>query len=184
MTNFVTVGNNIGVTLDAPYVAGSGTLALPAGYGAVVAARLIASGGSTPSAPHPLRFTLIQSSVIGPTGNITDPAGLTIFNATTLSTDTLTGVVAVEGTSDQAFDVGDSFAVLFTANAYVLLGQAINGAETILDDVFDEQRRLVLKTSQGTPTGTLDVGVLVYDTLNHRLCVHDGAGVWKVFAPL
>lgn len=113
--SFASLANNAQTTLAANYTAGSGTVTLASGYGATLAAKITAAGFASIAPTAPLRFTLIAASAINTYGQISDLSRVTILEATGLAGDVLSGVTAVEGTTDQNFSAGDTFAVLLTA---------------------------------------------------------------------
>lgn len=129
--------NNAQTTLGSAYTAGGNTLVMATGYGTTLAAKLTALG-LTLNAFNPLRVTAIKSTALNIYGQITDLTKLTIFEVTGRSSDTLTGVSVVEGTTDQNFAAGDTLAFLWTAGAAQELRDAIVGVAAVaLDDLTD-----------------------------------------------
>lgn len=122
---FASVANNIQTALGADHVAGSGTIQIATGYGATLAAAIAAAGFPAISSTAPFRFTVIARSAQNSIGQITNLALVTIFEATGLAGDVLSGVAAVEGTTDQDFKAGDTFAVLLTAGQIAAIQQAL-----------------------------------------------------------
>lgn len=126
---FHSVANNVQTTLAAPYVRGSGVMALAPDFGAVLAARIAAAGFPAIGADAPLKYTLIARGALSATGQILDVTRLAIFSATGLAGDELTGVSIAEGTVDQPFAAGDTFAVLWTAGDVAELVAAIKALQ-------------------------------------------------------
>jgi hypothetical protein len=123
MTTFATPLNNVATTLGSAHTAGAGTLAVAAGDGALF---------GSPTSSAPVRFTVVKQSAFGASGQIVDRSALTIYKATGRTGDALTGLTAIEGTTDQSFAVGDVVAVWVTAGAIGDLNAAVNTAETSL----------------------------------------------------
>lgn len=129
MTPFASPINNALSTLGAAYLAGSGSVSLASGYGAVLSAKLTALGLPDISSSAPLRFTLVSAAAYSAMGQLTNPALSAIFEATGLSGDILTGVSAQEGTTDLSFAAGDTFAVYLTAGQVAAIQAAVNNLE-------------------------------------------------------
>lgn len=125
MSTFASLINNGQTFLGAAYTAGSGTMTLGTGYGAVIASRLTAAGFPAVSSSAPLRFTAIAAAALNEFGQIVQLGLVTIFEATGLAGDVLSGVAAVEGTTDQNFAQGDVIAVLLTAGQIQAIQAAI-----------------------------------------------------------
>ncbi len=118
--------NSISTTLGATYVVGSGALTLAEDTGDAIVAALAAQGLPSVSASAPLRFACVRAEGYNFTTNQVAQADLvTIFEATGLSGDDLSGVTVVEGTTDQAFYVGDLLAVELTAGQVADIQEAI-----------------------------------------------------------
>lgn len=116
MSDFASAVNFVRTTLRLPYVPGSGQVFLYRGYGASVNTALTNQGLPSISVSAPLRFMLINAQYYNAqTQQIIDPQFCSIFEATGLSGDNLTGCTVVEGTVDQAFNSGDIFVVQLTA---------------------------------------------------------------------
>jgi hypothetical protein len=116
MTTFKTLVNNLFTTLGAAYTAGSGTMTVAAGTGAQF---------GTVTASAPVRFTLITAASYGSSAEV-----LTIYQATGISGDVLSGVSAIEGTVDQNYFVGDKVEARPTQGSYSDIHSAINAIET------------------------------------------------------
>jgi len=125
-TTFDVPANDFGTTLGSPYSAGSGSVVMVAAAGAALTSALSELGLSL-SATSPLAFTLRKKVSGAPSTNRADA---TIFQATGLSTDTLTGVTVAEGTHDQNFAAGDYLDVLMTAGRLSKVYGAVNTMET------------------------------------------------------
>jgi hypothetical protein len=119
-TVFFTPRNNVASTVGSTYTTGSGSLVLAAGTGARF-------GSPSPSAP--IRVTVIKASAGEGT---VDPTAYTIFQATGRSADILTGLVAIEGTTDQGYALGDLVEMYITAGALADLNFAVNTNETAI----------------------------------------------------
>jgi hypothetical protein len=104
--------NNCTSTLASGYTAGSGSLVLAAGTGAAF--------GST----FPILVTAATAATLGTPGEIN-----TIFQATGRTADTLTGITAVEGTTDRNYAIGDRVDVRWTSGLAIALEFAINAVE-------------------------------------------------------
>jgi hypothetical protein len=115
MTTFKTLVNNLFTTLGASYTAGSGTMTLSSGTGSLF-------GTVTPS--NPVRFTVITVGSYGTTSEI-----LTIFRATGIAGDVLSGVAAIEGTTDRNYGAGDKVECRPTQGSYGDIHAAINAIE-------------------------------------------------------
>ena len=79
----------------------------------------------TVSASAPIRFTVITAGSYGTTAEV-----LTIYQATGLSGDNLSGVSAIEGTTDRNYAAGDKVEARPTQASYTDIHSAINGIET------------------------------------------------------
>lgn len=131
-TTFATPVNVASSTLRLPYTAGDTTLKLFRSYGTTLAAALVAQGLPAISASHPLRFQMVSSAAYNPdTGQITDLSLTTIFEATGLSSDDLSGLSVVEGTTDQDYANGDIFLVGLTAGQVQSIQAAVNALENV-----------------------------------------------------
>lgn len=118
--------NSITTTLGLTYVVGSGSLALAEDAGDAIVAALAAQGLPSVSGSAPLRFVCTRADGYNFTTNqVTQTDLQTIFEATGLSGDDLSGVTAVEGSTDQAFYVGDLLVVELTAGQIVDIQDAI-----------------------------------------------------------
>ena len=112
-TSFRPHPNNVTTTLASAYAAGSGQLVLATGTGAAF--------GST----FPMTVSVIAAGGYG------GPAETyRIFNVTGRTTDTLTGVTAAEGTTDnQAFSIGDRVELRWTDGLAKTIEAAVNTLE-------------------------------------------------------
>lgn len=117
--------NNLTTTLAAAYAVGSGTMAVRAGDGARF---------GTISAASPIRFACVKSGVIQNNGQIGDLSGISIYTATGIAGDVLSGVAVSEGTTDQPFAVNDFLCVIPTAGTFEEIHQAINTLEANIAD--------------------------------------------------
>jgi hypothetical protein len=98
--------NNISTTLAADYTAGSDEIAIAEGYGDTITAELARLGLPSISSDAPLRFTVTRAGGVNlTTGQILDATDQTVFEATSLDSDTLSGLTVVEGTTDQDFAI-------------------------------------------------------------------------------
>lgn len=129
---FHTPLNNVSATLGAAYTAGSGALVLASDQGARF---------GTPAVSAPVRFTVVSQ---------TDPAVLTIFRATGRSADTLTGVTAIEGTTDRAYSAGDTVEMRATAGAFSDIHDAIGLAAPLASPSFTGAVTLPHTTDSGS----------------------------------
>jgi hypothetical protein len=117
MTTFQRPVNNFSTTLSGTHTNASGTLALQSGDGAAIGA--LGSG-------EVYRVTVIDNP--GASETI-----LAIFEATGKSSDTLTGVTAVEGYSDSTIASGKTVQVRPTAKTFTDIHTAIKNLETITE---------------------------------------------------
>jgi hypothetical protein len=115
MTTFKTLVNNLSTTLGAHYTAGSGTMTVASGTGASF---------GTVSASAPVRFTVVTSGTYGTNDEI-----FTIYQATGINGDVLSGVSAIEGTTDQNYSTGDVVEARPTQGSYADIHSAINAIE-------------------------------------------------------
>ena len=136
MAIFASPLNNVASTLALNYTAGSGTMSLVEGYGATINARLAQLGLPSISATSPLRYSIFSASMIGPFGWFPPTYLPSIYQATGLSGDDLTGVTIQEGTTDQNFQSGDIFWVVLTAGQIADIEAAINALSTAPDGVL------------------------------------------------
>ena len=86
--------NNLTTTLAAAYTPGSGTMTVRAGDGARFGAV---------SASSPIRFTCVKASGVTSVGQVDPISAISIYVATGIAGDVLSGVSVQEGTTDQAF---------------------------------------------------------------------------------
>lgn len=128
--------NNVASTLALNYIAGSGTVALVEGYGATINERLAMLGLPSISPTAPLRFSLYSASMMGPFGWFPPGYLPSIYNATGLSGDDLTGVTIQEGTTDQNFVAGDIFRVALTAGEIAAIEAAIQDLSSPPDGIL------------------------------------------------
>lgn len=183
-TTFNTLLDNIVPTraLGANYTAGSGTMVMDSGFGSKISSAITTlynSLGYTVPTPvvginNPLRFTVIKADAIEANGLITDTTKLTIFKATGISGDSLTGVVANGGTPDQNFSLGDFWRCFPTASDVLQVQNSIKATQdavaTAQSDITTLQGEVasasVLRVGSGaTPiTGGSDGGVLLQGT--------------------
>ncbi len=107
--------NNATSSLAQAHAVGSDTLVLQSGHG---------SRFGTPTVDAPVRVTVArQTTLVG--GQIVPSTARTIYLVTARSSDTLSGLTAVEGTSDQAFAKNDPVASVITAGTIQELQDAI-----------------------------------------------------------
>lgn len=141
--------NNAQTTFGAAHSIGATTIAMASGYGATLAGKLTALG-LTLDASNPLRVTAIKRTALNAYGQITDTTQLTIFEATGRSGDTLTGVTVVEGTTDQAFALGDTLAFLWTAGMLATMRGTITtdhgGLSGLSDDDHAQYAKLTWRS--------------------------------------
>jgi hypothetical protein len=131
-TAFASPGNNLSSTLRLNYVAGDGECTLARNYGDEIRAELTRQGLPSISALAPLRFRLARAEALNlTTGQVIDATLTTIYEATGLSGDTLSGLTAVEGTTDQDFDRQSVFTVEGTAGQTVAMQAAINALQSV-----------------------------------------------------
>jgi hypothetical protein len=146
-TSFGQPGNNISTTLGSPYTAGAGSLVLNSGYGASLPAL---------TAGWFYRVTVLNAGrayVPNVTGS-----DFTIFKATGLSTDTLTGVTVIEGTSDRNYPTGSIVEIRETAGSFSEAYTAINNLETGTTNAFDFMSSLSAAPVSITGTANLIAG--------------------------
>jgi hypothetical protein len=136
MTNFRLTLDNTGSTLGADYLAGSGVHTLAADAGARILAKL-ASRGKSVSATSPLVYTVVRKSAVNLYGQITDDSLLTVYEATELDGDNLSGVTVRAGYTDQNFTVGDVVGCLWTDGQVDELQVAITGQERGAGRIYD-----------------------------------------------
>jgi hypothetical protein len=118
--------DNFTAALGSGYTAGSGSVALAAGSGAILAAKLTAAGFPAISASAPLRVTLITAASYR-----TAAETLTILKVTGLSGDTLTGATAIEGTTDRDYAAADVAECRWTAGGVQEIQAAIGTAGAV-----------------------------------------------------
>jgi hypothetical protein len=116
MTTFKTLVNNLRTTLGASYTVGSGTMTLAPGSG---------SSFGNVSASTPVRFTVITAATYGSSSEL-----LTIYQATGINGDVLSGVSAIEGTTDRNYSAGDKLEARPTQGSYADIHGAINAIES------------------------------------------------------
>jgi hypothetical protein len=104
------VVDNFTAALAASYAAGSGTLALAPGSGAILAGKLAALGYPSVSPAAPLRITVVTQATYRSAAEV-----VTIFSVTGRSGDVLTGATAIEGTADRNYAAGDRAECRWTA---------------------------------------------------------------------
>jgi hypothetical protein len=130
-TPFCSAVNYIRTTLAAVHNDGAATFVLATGAGTLINDELTNQGRPSLSATKPLRFTVVNPNYFNPlTQQILDSSKASIFTATGLSTDTLTGSVAVEGSANQAFDAGSIVLVEITAGQINAIQDAVNDIES------------------------------------------------------
>lgn len=118
-TVFKTPQNNVSTTVASTHTIGATTLAVATGTGVKF---------GSPSAGAPIRITVIQAAGISG-GLLTDPTKLTVFSCTGRTTDTLTGLTVIEGTSDVGFAAADTVVMGITAAALADIHTAVNNIE-------------------------------------------------------
>jgi hypothetical protein len=107
--------NNAESTLAADHTSGSGTLVLATGTGTLF---------GSPSPTAPVRVTVARRPTMV-NGQIKPATILTIFRATARSGDTLSGLTAVENTSDRAYFKSDPVVATITAGMFADLQAVI-----------------------------------------------------------
>ena len=119
-TVFAAPANNVSTTVGtAGYTAGAGSLILATGGGALFPTL---SGGQF------YRVTVCQVAfAYSPTASTSN---YTIYKATGKSTDTLTGLSVLEGTTDRNYAAGDIVEVRVTAGTLIDIQTAVNTLET------------------------------------------------------
>lgn len=111
MTQFYTARNNARTTLASGYTAGAGSL--------------VVTDGTVFGSTWPAKVTVITAASYGSTSEV-----LTVFSVTGRSGNTLTGVAAAEGTTDQDFAAGAIVEMRPTAAHFNDLANAVNTLET------------------------------------------------------
>jgi hypothetical protein len=126
--------NNISTTLAADYTAGSDEIAIAEGYGDTITAELARLGLPSISSDAPLRFTVTRVGGVNlTTGQILDATDQTVFEATSLDSDTLSGLTVVEGTTDQDFATSDILRVEVTAGQITAIQDSIVDTQDFID---------------------------------------------------
>lgn len=137
-TTFTTPVNNASSVLAADHAAGSGTLVLRAGDGALF---------GTPSPSAPVRVTVASRPTLAG-GQIVPNTTKTIYQATARTGDTLSGLSAIEGTADRAYRANDPVAVLVTAGMLSEIQGAVNSAAVSLATKADDSAVLHVSGSE------------------------------------
>lgn len=124
-TAFAVPANNLTCIVGpGGYTLGSGTLTLAAGQGA----NFPALSGS-----QFYRITVIQAAyAYSPAATLSN---LTIFRASSLTTDTFGSVLAIEGTTDRNYAAGDAVDVRVTAGTINDIQTAINDIQTAITNI-------------------------------------------------
>jgi hypothetical protein len=135
-TTFTTPVNNASSVLAADHAAGSGTLVLRGGDGALF--------GST----FPIRVTVASRATLAG-GRIVPNSTRTIYQVTGRTADTLTGLTAIEGTTDRAYRANDPVAALVTAGTLQEVQAAVNANTAAIAPVLGGLSGIV-KGSAGT----------------------------------
>jgi hypothetical protein len=120
-----TVVNNFSTTLALAHEIGDGVLSMRAGAGDLLRLRLAEVEAPEISPAAPIRMMAagrktLQEKVVVPASQ------WTIFEATGLTGDDLTGCVAVEGTADYRYEVNDPVVASFTVGIIVAIIGEIN----------------------------------------------------------
>lgn len=119
--------NNASSTLAAEHGIGSGTLILKAGEGPRF---------GNPTSQRPIRVTVAKRlSLVN--GQLVPGSTQTIYTVTGRTGDTLTGLTAVEGTSDQAFSRLDPVASLITAGTVNELSDVVSDIDVDLTEIAE-----------------------------------------------
>lgn len=119
--------NNASSTIAAEHGVGSGTLILKAGEGPRF---------GNPTSQRPIRVTVAKRlSLVN--GQLVPGSTQTIYNVTGRTGDTLTGLTAVEGTSDQAFSRLDPVASLITAGTVNELSDVVSDIDVDLTEISE-----------------------------------------------
>jgi hypothetical protein len=124
--------NNFSTTLATAHATGDGQLAMASGSGAQL--------GTLP-AGRVYRVTAIRAP------ETTSEVILGIFEATGLSTDTLTGVTSVEGTTDGGLIAGTTLEVRVTAKFLAEVQTAVNALEASAGNATAIQTRAIAATA-------------------------------------
>lgn len=132
-TTFKRLTNNLYTSLAAGYTAGSGTMQVSAGTGALFGAV---------STTSPVRFSAITA---GTYGSVSET--MAVFQATGISADVLSGVSAIEGTTDQNFSIGDKVEVRATAGAFGDIHAAINSLEAATSALYVQTAKVTGSTN-------------------------------------
>jgi len=128
--------DNFLTTLASAHTSGATTFVLASGDGTDLASRLSALGYPSVSSTAPLRFTVYPWSS---QGVITDTTPVVNYKATGLSGDTLSGVTAVDGTSDRNWAAGDVLAVVWGAGQVKEIRDVLSTAIAFDNDPSDGQ---------------------------------------------
>lgn len=171
--------NNRGGLLAGTYTPGSGVVPLASGITATIVAKI---GALSPT--NWLRFTLIRAEAIdADTGNLLDPTLSTIFKATGTSGNNLTGVVAIEETTDQGFDAGDHFEVWWTAGMYEDMREVVSTMEGGYVTIDTPQTLTGPKTLEATTVFKATGVDLVYTAAISNVSLTDNIAVYDTDAP-
>lgn len=112
--------NRFLAALPQSYVASSGVVVLPTGYGAIISSQLALMSISAISATRPLLFQIVERKAYGVIRTNTKRCQ---YTATSLVGDTLQGVSPTQGQTDQNFSIGDIVYCPWTALYYESLVQ-------------------------------------------------------------
>jgi hypothetical protein len=120
VTNFPYTPDNLSTLVGATHAAGASTLVVRAGDGGQFL---------TPTPTNPVWFVVGKAAAIDGENQVTDRTLLTQFQATGRSGDTLTGVSAINGTTDLGFSTNDKVLGYYLFEQLQLAYDAINALE-------------------------------------------------------
>lgn len=135
MSTFQRPVNEFSTTLATAHVAADGQLVMASGAGTLIGA--LGSG-------EVYRVTVVNLLV---TPNVT----IGIFQATGLSTDTLTGVTAVEGYSDTGIAAGNLIQIRATAKTFSDIHTAVNAIENVFNPATTTPAQIVANRNDYDP---------------------------------
>lgn len=153
--------NNLTTLLGANYTPGSGTMTVRVGDGARF---------GVVSASSPIRFSVVGVSKVTNIGQVAPPSSISIYTATGITGDVLSGVAISEGTTDQAFAAGDYLAVVPTAATFTDIQNAINALESgeggVSGQVATNTAAIATNTA-GIATNTADIATNAAGLASH-----------------
>jgi hypothetical protein len=122
--------NNFSTTLALPHAIGDGVLVMRPGAGDLIRSRLAEIGAPDISADAPIR--VMAASRKSMQANVAVPVSQwTIFEATGLTGDDLTGCSPVEGTADFAYEANDPLVAGPTAGLFAEILAAIRSLDEV-----------------------------------------------------